>query len=65
MPRSIKPRMSKDELDSFDYSIASIFYSDGEAVVETQPSVEEEWVRLSFSEQDLEKMLSFIRRNKL
>jgi len=57
--------MSKDELDSFDYSIASIFYSDGEAVVETQPSVEEEWVRLSFSEQDLEKMLSFIRRNKL
>lgn len=65
MPRSIKPKMSKDELESFDYSITSIFFDDGEAVVEAQSLINDDRIYINFSEQDLEKMLNFIRRNKL
>lgn len=61
MPRSIKPRMSKDELEPFDKDIDGIYYEDGDAclVLNYDTSV------IHLDVVDLQNLISFIKRNQL
>lgn len=65
MPRSIKPRMSRDELSGFDSDILSVEYTDGELDLHIAAKVyPEDEVHVIFNEQELEQLIQFIRRNK-
>lgn len=61
MPRSIKPKMSRDELSGFDWLILGISYEEDIALVEIRTL--DGPLNVEFSEKDLEQMIQFIRRN--
>lgn len=63
MPKSIKPKMSRDELSNFDWLVAGIEFDDGEAVINVRNQYEGV-TPVSFSENDLQDMIMFIRRNQ-
>lgn len=63
MPRSIKDKLSKDELAGFDSGISGIHHDSGEVVVELNDSYYGPW-EISFSESELERLIQLIRRNK-
>jgi hypothetical protein len=65
MPKSIKPRMSKDELATFDANVVSIEFDNGEATLTITNKYLDEEVSFCLNERDCDKIVQFIRRNKL
>lgn len=65
MPRSIKPRMSKDELASLDAGVHSVEYDDGEAFLTITNKFNDDVACFWMSEKDCEDIISFIRRNQV
>lgn len=63
MPKTIKPKLSKDQLGSFDARIDSIYYEDGFLSVNTSGRHTGEPVDINFDEHDLEILLRFIKTN--
>lgn len=66
MPRFIKPRMSKDELEAFDLNIDSVQYDDGEALLSVKWRFSDNGLTTIYlNESDCDAIIQFIRRNKL
>ena len=66
MPKNIKPSMSKDELDGFDGCIESIQFDDSEALITVNHRFgDDDRTTIYMSEKDCEKIISFLRGNKI
>lgn len=64
MPRSIKQKMSKDELIHFDARITTVEFDEGEAVLVVSCNGDDWAQEIWLSEKDCEDLIQFIRRNK-
>ena len=64
MPRSIKERMSKDELHNFHSVITYVEYDNEEAVLTISVDGDDFAQEVYLSEKDCLDLIQFIRRNK-